>query len=156
MERAIDVLRFAVISPELCAALLCLGISVYWPGLFEAIGKAAGQEAGIALPLCLSVWALAGYAASLTRDLLMPTEASAKVLAKWPDHDKLRNRALATILICAACALVVGAAMFLRSSISPVRLGFLLAVGVLDALISVWCLLNATLQVRKLLDSESL
>lgn len=153
-ERALDVLRFVVISPELFAVLACLAVRVYLPGIFEAVGRAVGQEAGIAFPLCLAMWALTGYSVKLAKDLLAPTDEGAKVLAKWPDYAKLRNRAMATILICAACALVIGAAMLLRASIPPLPLGLLIVICVAEGLISTATLLNATFQVRYLIDSE--
>ena len=154
MSTALDVLRFTFISPELLATLASLAAKIYLPTLFDTLGKALNQETGLALPLCLAVWALAGYAATLARNLLVPTDESAKVLAKWPDYPKLRHRAMATILICSGCALAVGVGLLLKTSFSPARLAFLLVVGILDALISTGSLLNATFQIRYLIDSE--
>ena len=98
--------------------------------------------------------ALAGYSAKLARDLLVPTDESAKVLAKWPDYVKPRNRTMATILICSTSALVVCVAMLLKASISQLTLGLLLVTCIADGLISVASLLNATFQVRYLIDSQ--
>ena len=114
MSTALDILRFTFISPELLATLACLAVKIYLPTVFDTLGKAFSQETGLALPLCLAVWALVGYAATLARSLLVPTDESAKVLAKWPDYSKLRHRAMATILICSGCALAIGVGLTSR------------------------------------------
>lgn len=152
IRRVSDVIRLLLISPEALWVAVVLGFYHYVPRYFAFLGEVLANQNQIVLPLCLATWGIVAFAVAKARELLVPNDAMAKILAKWGDHHQLRDRGLATILICAICASFITAGVVFRTSIAPARLGLIVLIGLVGAMISAWCLLLATFEVRRLLD----
>lgn len=112
MNRPIDIIRSALISPEMLCLILPIGIWTYWPAPFQFVTTQvyADFKWGVGAALVPAGFFATSY--KLGTDVLSPHGAR-KVLLEWPDYWMLKNRVIMAVIFCGFAVCVVFFSLYL-------------------------------------------
>jgi hypothetical protein len=153
MRRAVDILRFVIISPELLSTAVLLLLYAIWPAPFHYLGDrivAAGDTSSN-----LYVWVATGTlvgAVPAGLRILFPHSKN-DVLIASPVYSQLRNRVLfAWLLVILACLGGVVSASFGRD-LDRAFLGLAYSITTVAGWIAVMTLVVAAVVLRAVIES---
>lgn len=154
MNRALDILRYTFVSPEVLGVTLVSAVLYLAPHVFGfplkllSEGQAFGLGAAGFSVACLAFCFHQGF------EILDPSGAGS-VLVEWPGYQMLKGRVVAAMVWCViAIAGSLGAMWLAAIDPSATEAGALLVAVLLAAVISVASLALARIRIRELLQAN--
>lgn len=154
MNRALDLLRYTFISPELLGLAAVLAIYSFFPNIFEfplkllSDGQSIGLGAAGVSVACLAFCFQRGF------EMLDPSGVGS-VIMEWPGYPMLKGRVVAAMAWCVLAVAGSLVAMWLVAVDPEASVaGALLIAVLLTAVISVASIALASMRIRELLHAK--
>lgn len=153
MKRALDILRFTVISPEVVVILIVCVLFSYYPSWFTLIGEKLKLNNEIATGLLLSPLAALAWTFKESKLILLPQDDN-KILLNWEDYPLLRNRVFFGLGLLVVCLISSIVTLLIKEDLSPeyYAFTFLLIFGVLGVVVVTHSL--AAVSIRQILEKD--
>lgn len=153
MKRALDILKFTVISPETFVILL---IYFFWTNdytFLTLLGEKIRSNEEVWKYVPVLPFLFAGATFKFSSKLRAPLENSSnKELYEWPSYQKIVDRVIASIIICVLCCGVSLAIWIFSSEITKNLLGALFLASVTVSGISTLLVYLASQTIREILE----
>lgn len=153
MNRAIDIFRFTIISPEFFVILLTAAITYGYPEVFVLIGEKLKNNAELwkfipSLPVIFT-----GVTFQVAKKVHAPLEnTSNKQLYEWSSFNKITDRIMASYLICILCCVASFTIWFFMSELSELMLGSILLSSILTSGLTTFQIILAAQKIRQVIE----
>ena len=153
MNRALDIFRFTIISPEFVVVLLTAAITYSYPEVFVLIGEKLKYNAELwkfipSLPVIFT-----GVTFKVAQKVHTPLEnTSNKQLYEWSSFNKIYDRIMASYLICILCCTASFTIWFFMSELSELILGSILLSSILVSGLTTFQIILAAQKIRQIIE----
>jgi hypothetical protein len=153
MKYFIEFLKALIISPELVAALIIIGISIFQPNWVEAVGNKVKSDQEIwkflpAIPFAILAWAI-----SQSKDILFPSASSSnRLLLDWPYYWKLKIRVIVSMFLILLCVFASLAIWIFKDEASSLVIGSVFGISTMVSCVVACTLWLATINIRQIVE----
>ena len=156
MNRVLDILRFAIISPEFVVLLLSTAVAYNFPDFFILIGKKLKTEPELWKFIPTLPFVFIGVTFKVAQKVHAPLEnASNKQLYEWGLFNKVTDRIMASYFICIFCCAASLAIWFFISELSELILGSVLLSSILISGLTTFQITLAAHKIRLLIRATA-
>lgn len=154
MNRALDLIRYTFISPEVLGLAVVLAVYAFFPEIFGfplkllSDGQSVGLGAAGVSVACLAFCFQRGF------EMLDPSGAGS-VIMEWPGYPMLKGRVVAAMAWCVFAVAGSLVAMWLAAvDHGASAAGAILVAALLTAVVSVASIALASMRIRELLYTK--
>ncbi len=124
MKKNYDILRMALISPELCFLLAVVLVYQLWPDVLSFAGQPFKEKGDVWKYLPTLPILFTGIVFKGGEKIRAPLDnAMNKILYEWPFYNFLRNRVLFSFFICIFCSISAISLWIFIDSLKPSIVG---------------------------------